>query len=212
MSFKSQLDGTLDNIEDVQSFYKDDKIIIDFNNINVTTRNILILLNQLLNTKFLILDTETTGLNTKKDIAFQFSYILTDYDLNIIESSNNYIDISKYGYILENYLMNLQEIKFESYENIFNNLLNNIDENTVIVGHNIRFDIDILKNCGLNLSNYRRYCTLNNTRKYFSNLPNNKLTTIAESLNLPTHNAHDALFDCEMCLGILKYLRGYFYI
>lgn len=80
--------------------------------------------------KYLIIDTETTGLNIVKDKAFLFQYGLVDEKLNLTKSvalyENEYVELHMF----------LQHLKTVP----------------TIVGHNIKFDIHMCLNAGVPLS------------------------------------------------------------
>lgn len=80
--------------------------------------------------KYLIYDTETTGLNIIKDKPFMFQYGLVDHNLQLIETK-------------------WFNVKDKTSRDIFKQHLENI---TTIVGHNIKFDIHMAINDGFDVS------------------------------------------------------------
>ena len=209
LSLKSQYEGLpKEDISDIQQLtYSDNNYLIyDFFkfNLNYTTRNLLVMLHQLKMTKFLILDTETTGLNFSKDIPYQVAWVLVDYDFNIIEEFSGYVDINNPEYPVNPAIHNIT-----TYEDIKDRLSAYINSDVVLVGHNISFDINMLNNVDIDLSPMQKYCTYQ-SRAVFKDkgLPNNKLSTIATAFGVTdTENAHEALFDCKMVLDVLKGIR-----
>ncbi len=80
--------------------------------------------------KYLIYDTETTGLNIVKDKPFMFQYGLVDHNLQLIETK-------------------WFHVKDKASRDIFKQHLESI---TTIVGHNIKFDIHMAINDGFDVS------------------------------------------------------------
>lgn len=213
LSLKSQYEQLpKENINDIQqlTYSENNNLIYNFHkfNLNYTTRNLLVMLHQLNMTKFLILDTETTGLNLKSDIPFQIAWLLVDYDFNIIEEFSGFVDINNPEYPV------YPNKQFVTTFNDINERLNNIiADNIILVGHNIIFDISMLNNVGINLSFLQTYDTYQSRFIYKNKLlPNNQLSTVAQSFGVnDVSNAHEALFDCKMVLQVLKGLRGEYF-
>lgn len=90
-------------------------------------------------------------------------------------------------------------------------------DGTVIVGHNVQYDLSILKSqlYRLGMSDYRIkdfYDTLDIARKLFPDLPNHKLSTLSDYIGvsqLPDHNAmNDILATKDVLLHMVKRLRS----
>ncbi|WP_462392348.1 3'-5' exonuclease [Clostridium cadaveris] len=90
-------------------------------------------------------------------------------------------------------------------------------DGTVIVGHNVQYDLSILKSqlYRLGMSDYRIkdfYDTLDMSRKLFPELPNHKLSTLSDYIGvsqLPDHNAmNDILATKDVLLHMVKRLRS----
>lgn len=78
---------------------------------------------------------------------------------------------------------------------------------SIVVAHNAQFDNSVLKNT---LAHYQipepRFLsldTLTTSRALYKGLPNYRLNTICESLNIKLEHHHNALDDCEACANIL---------
>lgn len=80
--------------------------------------------------KYLVFDTETTGLNIVKDTPFLFQYGLVDEDLNLVNAICFYEDDKKE---LDKFIHHLKTIK-------------------TYIGHNIKFDLHMLINAGIDSS------------------------------------------------------------
>lgn len=71
-------------------------------------------------------------------------------------------------------------------------------ENTVLVGHNVSFDIGFINAAGKNINIYfdnPREDTLELSRRYIKGLRNYKLGTVLKSLGLVNEQAHRAIYD-----------------
>lgn len=110
--------------------------------------------------KFIVFDTETTGLPTKNakitlpDLwphIVQFSYVTYDTDMNQVEEKDYIIQIP------DNVVMDEKNISIHGITNeisqtkgvkivdIMDEFLDNVDESYFVIGHNLEFDLDILK-------------------------------------------------------------------
>jgi DNA polymerase-3 subunit alpha len=112
--------------------------------------------------RILVFDTETTGLPKSKLISeytinlwphiIQFSYIVFDTELNdIIEITDNIVKLSEGTFISEDSIKThgITDKITNKYgidlEIIFNNFFNNLTNVDLIVGHNVAFDINMIR-------------------------------------------------------------------
>jgi len=111
--------------------------------------------------KFLVYDTETTGLPQSKHVKMsivdlwphvvQFSYIIYDSETNKLEKNDQIIKIP------ENIIMTEENISLHgitnemsstcgvNITNVIQEFLNNIEHVDLIIGHNLEFDLNMLK-------------------------------------------------------------------
>lgn len=79
--------------------------------------------------------------------------------------------------------------------------------NQLVIAHNASFDNSVLKNTlqhyGITYPAYQTLDTLRTSRDLLPQLPNHKLNTVAESLNIDLKHHHNALDDAQACAGIL---------
>lgn len=169
--------------------------------------------------KILFIDTETTGLpiNYNAPISnsdnwprlVQLGYILCDYNRRIIAQGSSIIKprgfhIPYKSSLIHSITTEIAIKKGIEIEKAFNLLIELLQDADLIVGHNVKFDIDIIDaeyyrlNRTTILSGIRHICTKEKSTA-FCNLPNNKWPKL-EELHLKLFGkkikgAHDALSD-----------------
>lgn len=87
-------------------------------------------------------------------------------------------------------------------------------KNRLVVAHNAAFDTKVLAGCldyyQLPQPNYLSLCTVKTSRRLFPEMPNHRLNTVCENLDITLKNHHDALEDSRACAEILLYQEKYF--
>ncbi len=97
--------------------------------------------------------------------------------------------------------------------NEFTNVYENFIKNSVIIGHNITFDLKIIGYYYTSIykKNFEAYYidTLSLSKKYINLSPNYKLGTVANFIhsNLNDIENHHALHDCLLCHHILTHIH-----
>lgn len=162
--------------------------------------------------KFVIVDVETTGLNCKSDRICQIAF----------SEVKNFVEINSFSTLINptvpippeitriNGITNKSVKNSPVFSDIINIILNSFYD-SVLVGHNIDFDYGFIKaemeRCGYDLPELLRIDTLKLSRKYLK-IPNNKLETVARSMNFFSNNWHRADNDVEMTKNIfINFLR-----
>ncbi len=202
------------------------------------TINILTQYKQINKVVYLVFDFETDAVSFKSMRPIQLAYIICGHNGCIIEERCNFIKgCTALGSFWNNTNMNLEIINSTGVD-IKTELLNLVDKmklvydcNGYIVGHNVQFDIRVLKQsinfllhdlsdeekniiCA-NIDKYctRRICTMSSTRS-FCNLNKNPKLCELHSILFPNDKIeskyHDALFDVRItkkCL--IKYRSLY---
>jgi len=186
-----------------------------------------------MNKKIFWFDTETTGLNAKKQDIIQLAY-LVDINGEIKEEGNFYIQPFDYKTI-DNGALELSGIKIEDLKTypkpqlIYSKLVNILDkyvdkynrkDKFHSAGYNVRFDVDFLrefffKNNNKYYGSYFDYHVLDPiTFLYFMEykglikLENYKLETVAKYFNI-NFEAHNALEDIKTTRKIIQKLLPY---
>lgn len=192
--------------------------------------NFNFMLNELLDTKILFIDTETTGLKPTKQ-PVQITAILTDCYLNIIEYKNFFLhrtDIDPEALSIHRltpeFLKENETPKNEIFK-FFEDL--DIPENKIIVtGYNVSFDIETIANLyytnGVTMPSYfdTTFCLYRSDTiapKLYPQLRSKKLVNIINVLNLDngirnltqklfniSPNSHDARYDTVATVLLLR--------
>lgn len=145
---------------------------------------------------YCVIDLETTGLSAKYDSIIE---------IGIIKIRNNtivkeYSQLINPGFKIDNYITELTGITDEmlcgmpKIEDVKKDVLSFI-ENDILIGHNIVFDINFLRN---NLDSYLEndyIDTLQLSRKVYTELKHHRLKDMVIYLNLSS-NTHRAINDC----------------
>jgi len=158
-------------------------------------------LDLIFNKPLVVLDIETTGVNPSKDEIIELymlkvinNKIIDEYHSKFKINKNIPLFISKLTGIYNWHLKNSPEIESE---------LNNIKtflENTIVVGHNLSFDISFLKNAfeksKIEISFNEKIDTLKMSRALLRNkVRNHKLSTISQFFKTQNKNNHNAKED-----------------
>lgn len=164
--------------------------------------------------EFTVVDIETTGFNSTFDQILEIGAIKYRYG-NIVDTFQSYVALENKKLYLkdDNYPLNVHgnitvgmlrdapEIK-----EVLVDFLNFIEED-VLVAHNANFDIKFIydkadKYLDIDFSN-DFVDTLRIARRLFPDLPNHKLSTLCEELNLCKPD-HRSLADCYAALELYK--------
>lgn len=160
--------------------------------------------------EFVVIDFETTGLNSIDDriieiaaLKYKNGKLIDDYSTLV----NPEINIpQKINFLTGIY--DIDVIGKPVINECIGKLINFISD-LPIVAHNADFDIDFLLANSFYVKKHihskNKIDTVKLSRKIFKELPNHKLPTIKEYLNLDL-DSHRALSDCQVCAEIyLKY-------
>ena len=162
--------------------------------------------------KFIVIDTETTGLNSANDKLVSIAAIRF-YDGVPINRFHTYINpmipipssSTKINGIT-NEMVATAPKELEACILLYNFLNEAIDGSTIIVAYNSSFDMRFIENAmnrhGIHC-NIRHFDVLGFTKRRILNLKNYKQVTVAQHLCIDSSGAHNALRDCEMCADIL---------
>ena len=151
--------------------------------------------------KFVVFDTETTGLNPATNSIIEFSAILFENG----KQKNTLAFLCNPGVQISNEIENLTGITNEMLigQDTFDSFANAVLDffgDLPIVGHNLSFDMSFLKHemyrCGkINKLSNTLYDTLLLSRAFYFYLPNHKLGTLAEYCGFSSEGAHRAEAD-----------------
>jgi DNA polymerase III epsilon subunit family exonuclease len=165
--------------------------------------------------KFVIADVETTGLIPQKDRVCEIAMSVfknfreVDRFVSLINPEVSIRpDVSKIHGITDDMVKNSPK-----FSDVLNPVLDILYDG-VIVGHNIDFDYEFIRcefeRLGYTIPDIYRVDTLKISKRFCSNVPNNKLETIARSMNLFSNEWHRAENDVVMTTRIFEnFLRTF---
>ncbi|KRN89999.1 3'-5' exonuclease [Ligilactobacillus ceti] len=94
-----------------------------------------------------------------------------------------------------------------TFAEIWPHIQNLFTPNQLVVAHNAPFDYSVLKATlnyyNLELPHFQLLDTVKTSRFYHPDLPNHKLDTVSQALNIDLTQHHNALYDATACAGIL---------
>lgn len=151
---------------------------------------------------YVIVDVETTGLNSDKDRIIEIAAIkMLDNELIIFQ---NLIKIEDK---LKNEIIELTGIKDETLASEGKSISIVLDDfldfvgDSIIVGYNINFDISFinaeLKKSGHEILKNKAICLLQETKRQQKLLRDYKLSTVLKKYNIPTEGLHRAYVDAK---------------
>jgi len=160
--------------------------------------------------KYLVFDTETGGLNSENDALISIGAILLDDDLQVVNTV--------YTLLKNEENKNIGEIALEVNglsESLFKNAISPkhfqilwnwylIPQADIIIGHNIAFDIGFMEANGFHTITKTldtMHLSWDVWRKEKA-----KLGLVYERIGKEVENAHNALYDCEMVVDVLKWM------
>jgi DNA helicase-2/ATP-dependent DNA helicase PcrA len=185
---------------------------VDFLNISFNL-HLQDFLNDYVTSRFLVFDTETTGLNVKEDDIIQIAatevvngvkmnsfniYIKTEKSLHSSKNVHN---------ITEEFLSCYGVSRKEAFESFISFL-----GNSTLVAHNLKFDFEILQNnlirenIAIDLTKFKKYDTLQLSRRIYPKLNSYKLSTLLTYLNIGGKNTHNAVDDVDATVNLLSEL------
>jgi DNA polymerase-3 subunit epsilon len=184
----------------------------------------------LLNTKYryIGLDFETTGLDVTKDEPIQIGIIELDAKGEIIDSYQSLIKPDKKTDELKHIVGFVTGLSITDLENapsrdtILPEIQKFFGENTIIIGHNIKFDLDFLQKYFPTLTYHQQIDTMQLAQTILHYTPSYALEILIENLksdklfsNIFGNNdhgeekSHDAFFDTKNSLKLFLYFMQY---
>ena len=157
---------------------------------------------------FVVLDLETTGLDTKKDDIIEVAMIRYENGKEV----KRYDDLIKVDYLLPKIITiitgitdkELQE-NGQDQEKVFNEI-EDVLKGAYLIGHNIQFDVDFLKAKGVKLNVLGIIDTIPLAQILFPQALSFSLESLADDLGIPHIEKHRAMGDAEATLGLFKHL------
>ncbi|EPY2278284.1 3'-5' exonuclease [Clostridium sporogenes] len=161
-----------------------------------------LLTRELDNENVVVFDVESTGINTTEDEIVQIAGIKINNKGEVIEKFERFLTPKKSvgdSYLVHGFSDQFLKEKGEDKERVLKDFLEFVKD-TVVIGHNVTFDITILNSelqrLGLGKANFKTYYdTLDIARRFYPNLTNHKLETLSKLFNTETKSSHDAMDD-----------------
>ncbi|ACA56878.1 helicase [Clostridium botulinum] len=167
------------------------------------------------NENVVVFDVESTGINTTEDEIVQIAGIKINNKGEVIESFQRFLIPKKSvgdSYLVHGFSDQFLKENGENKKVVLKDFLEFIKD-TVIVGHNVTFDISILNSelerLSLEKASFKTYYdTLDIARRFYPSLTNHKLETLSKLFNTETKSSHDAMDDIlatkDVLMAMLK--------
>ncbi|APH21802.1 helicase [Clostridium botulinum] len=174
-----------------------------------------LLTRELDNENVVVFDVESTGINIIEDEIVQIAGIKINNKGEVIESFQRFLIPKKSvgdSYLVHGFSDQFLKENGENKKVVLKDFLEFIKD-TVIVGHNVTFDISILNSelerLSLEKANFKTYYdTLDIARRFYPSLTNHKLETLSKLFNTETKSSHDAMDDIlatkDVLMAMLK--------
>jgi len=164
------------------------------------------MLNKTLN--YIAFDFETTGLDSKKDDAIQIWIVKFNHNFQIEKQFSSYIkpdNLENLSEIVEftTWIKKEQLETAPSFDEIKDDILSFFDENSVLIGHNIAFDIWFLEKYVWTVPYKYIFDTYPYSRKFLHFEPAYALEILADKYGFKGQS-HDALADSIMAMELFK--------
>ena len=160
-------------------------------------------------TNIVFFDTETTGANPATAKIVELGYVVTDANLNILNSWRTLVDpempipadASGVHHITDDDVYDAPTV-----EQISEACLAPLQQpGAILVAHNAPFDLQVA--AGLLGRDYKSIDTLQLAKRYIPDAPNHKLGTLMYYCGLTQRkNTHSAIEDCMICVDLLRHI------
>lgn len=160
-------------------------------------------------TNIVFFDTETTGANPATAKIVELGYVVTDANLNILNSWRTLVDpempipadASGVHHITDDDVYDAPTV-----EQISEACLAPLQRpGVILVAHNAPFDLQVA--AGLLGRDYKSIDTLQLAKRYIPDAPNHKLGTLMYYCGLTQRkNTHSAIEDCMICVDLLRHI------
>ncbi|SHH89945.1 3'-5' exonuclease [Clostridium grantii] len=196
-------DATFDAIE-TDEYKKLGIVLSDFVDENVLAygEKFSLLINEFQKDNIIVFDVESTGVDVTEDEIIQIAAIKINKDGHVIEKFEKLLRNNKSVKDSEHVHGFSDEFLKENGEdkNIVLKEFVEFSKDSIIVGHNVQYDINILTSelSRANMGNPKFkgfYDTLDIYRRFYPNLSNHKLETLSKNFNTNNKPSHDAMDD-----------------
>ncbi len=157
--------------------------------------------------KFISIDLETTGLDSKKDSIIEVGLILFDIDQEIERYSSLVFYDKKLSGVVKR-ITNIDEselLKAPKIDEVLEKIKEYYDEDVIVVGHNIDFDLAFLQEAGLDMAELKKIDSWYLASILIFNIKSYSLEYLSRMIRWE-YNAHRALDDAIAVKVLLVYL------
>lgn len=165
-----------------------------------------------MNNQALILDTETASLN---GLPIQISFMPCEFSqggelaFDLFAIFDEYFTVDEkicFASMAVHHIVESDLIGKPSYKTF------RLPEDTVyLIGHNIKYDVEAISKCGIDVSKIKPICTLALARMVYPEAPAHNISALSyfltqnvEGTRQVLKNAHDAKTDIQLTLNILR--------
>lgn len=153
---------------------------------------------------YVVMDFETTGYDREWDEIIEIG-ALKIIDGNVVDSFSSFV---KPSVPIDGFITDLTGITNEMLESapVINDIMPlflDFIADSIIVGHNVTFDLSFLRNYSEKEIHPDYIDTLRLSRKLFKDMQHHRLSDMAERLGIPRNREHRSIDDCETTLKLL---------
>ena len=162
------------------------------------------------NKNFVAFDFETTGVDLKKDEPIQIGIVKFDHKFRIIKEYSSYIrprkNLKELSHIVEFITsIKLDELAHKPYiEDILPEIKSFFDKNTIIVGHNIPFDIAFMEKYRPEFQYENIIDTFVWSKVFYHWKSSYAQDVLTDSLGISEGTSHDALVDSRLSMRLFQ--------
>lgn len=161
--------------------------------------------------RFIVFDTETTGLNSLTDRLVSIGAIRfgngreVDRFYTLINPGTHIPGVATEVNGITDEMVADAPFESEACRNFVEWLADDLKDTTIMVAYNSEFDAKFIRTAfersGIS-GDMRHYDAMRLAKEKLKDVKNYKQTTVAEKLGIDSSGAHNALRDCEMCAAI----------
>ena len=155
---------------------------------------------------FFTFDFETANFNRSSACAIGITAVKNNKIVKQVSQLINPCDDFNYNNIQIHHITENDIQNMPNFSEFWPTIAPIFSEKHLLVAHNLTFDVSVLKNTlakyNLAMPHFLAIDTLQTSRHFYPDLPNHKLNTVSDYLNIEL-NHHEATSDSSACAQIL---------